>query len=396
MAFDKELAYNLTLDDRDTAPFFVGRDAERQSFADAARRSLQKPQAVFRIFQGPPGCGKTSLAARLEQQRDRGTLFFRPTDANMHSIEALLLSIRSQAVKGSKTHQAVSRTSALATEGVKSSLLDLSAIREQVQEFINYLATNKMRVVLHIDEAHSIPGSYDRTLTALHASGLNPNGPQVPCVVVLTGLGHTKEQLKSIPGLSRLSDKAFFGMGRLSSDECTQSTLMMLDKLGVGGSQAERENSARLVAGLSQGWPQHLNRAQAALCKELIHTSGRLSRVDAAKVKEKSDQMRFEYYAERLDHPPLSSQPRLVRCIVAEMETAEIHTDHPQLRNFCMRVIEKHDPDGASELDKDSMQAIADALAEKGVLSRLNGFWKLAIPSMGDWARQEPPPACRS
>jgi len=306
MVFDKELAYSLTLDDRDTALFFAGREAERRSFADAARRARQKPQAVFRIFQGAPGCGKTSLAARLEQGCGRGVLFFRPTDADMHSIEALLLSIRGQAMKGSKTHQAASKTAALATEGVKSSLLDLSVIREQVQDFIDHLATNKMQVVLHIDEAHSIPGSYDRTLTALHARGLNPNGPNIPCVVLLTGLGHTKERLKSIPGLSRLSDKALFGMGGLSGGECAQSTLMMLDKLGAAGSQSERESAARFVAELSQGWPQHLNRAQAALCEELIHASGRLNAVDSAKVKEKSDRMRFEYYAERLDHPPLS------------------------------------------------------------------------------------------
>ncbi|MCY4255278.1 MAG: AAA family ATPase [Gammaproteobacteria bacterium] len=388
MAFDKELAYNLTLDDRDTAPFFVGREAERRSFADAARRALQKPQAVFRIFQGPPGCGKTSLAARLEQERDKRVLFFRPTDADMHSMEALLLSIRSRAMKGSKTYQAASKTAALAVEGVKSSLLDLSVIREQIQEFIDYLATRKMRVFVHIEEAHARAKSYADTLTALHADGISPNGPEVPCVVLLTGLGHTTEQLKSIPGLSRLSDKAVFEMGGLSGDECAQSTLMMLDRLEVCSSPAEREDAAGFVAELSQGWPQHLNRAQAALCEELIHTGGRLNGVDPAKVKEKSDQMRFEYYAERLDHPPLSGQSRLVKRIVAEMGAAEIRTDHPELRNFCMRVIQKHDPRGESELDKDSIQAIADTLIEKGVLSKLGGLWKLAIPSMGDWALQ--------
>ncbi len=177
-------------------------------------------------------------------------------------------------------------------------------------------------------------------------------------------------------------------MGGLSGEECAQSTLMMLDKLEVCSSPAEREDAAGFVAELSQGWPQHLNRAQAALCEELIHTGGRLNGVDPAKVKEKSDQMRFEYYAERLDHPPLSSQPRLVKRIVAAMGAAEIRTDHPALRNFCMRVIEKHDPRGESELDKDSVQAIADTLVEKGVLGKLNGFWELAIPSMGDCARQ--------
>ena len=83
MPFDRDLATELLKSrDRDTARFFAGRRDEIRAFDDAADEAGQSEQAIFRIYQGAPGCGKTSLAAHLAETRADRLLFvkLRPKD----------------------------------------------------------------------------------------------------------------------------------------------------------------------------------------------------------------------------------------------------------------------------------------------------------------------------
>ena len=66
MRFDHALAQLiLEAGDRDDALFFAGREIETASFEVAVRQARQFGKVEFRIFQGPPGCGKTSFAPHL-------------------------------------------------------------------------------------------------------------------------------------------------------------------------------------------------------------------------------------------------------------------------------------------------------------------------------------------
>ncbi|MYA17577.1 MAG: ATP-binding protein [Gammaproteobacteria bacterium] len=76
MAFNFELARERL--ERRNLPatlYFAGRHDEIRQF-DAALGESERvgKQAVFRIYQGAPGCGKSSLVGRLRQIRSRGVL----------------------------------------------------------------------------------------------------------------------------------------------------------------------------------------------------------------------------------------------------------------------------------------------------------------------------------
>lgn len=76
--FDVELAKDLAAQrDRDVAPFFARRTVEIERFDGAFRELRSQPggQAAFRICQGPPGCGKTSLLHRLKEKFADRALF---------------------------------------------------------------------------------------------------------------------------------------------------------------------------------------------------------------------------------------------------------------------------------------------------------------------------------
>lgn len=94
MAFDRELARDLSdRKDRDTAPFFAGRRDEIQRFDSAINEMVKHDprdrRAVFRIYQGAPGCGKTSLITHLQKTRSDDLLFVEIDESYLVSREAL-------------------------------------------------------------------------------------------------------------------------------------------------------------------------------------------------------------------------------------------------------------------------------------------------------------------
>ena len=111
MGFDSDQARKfIDLGDRDIAPFFAGRVAEIRHF-ESAFNTLgweDKRVAAFRIFQGAPGCGKTSLVEHLRQRHSDDTLFVDIRRVHLASEEALLRQIRQTAISiGSLTGKTI-------------------------------------------------------------------------------------------------------------------------------------------------------------------------------------------------------------------------------------------------------------------------------------------------
>ena len=347
MPFDHELAQQLMRrKDRDTAPFFAGRVDEIRRFDDALR-ALEDfdgldARAVFRIYQGAPGCGKTSLITHLRKVRPTEIgLFVDIQLEDLRSISALTQRVRSEAERQGSA------------KGTK--------------------------IVLHMDEAQVVEASAQPGLLMLHTRGLG-----VPCICVLTGLGHTADRLSSIAGLSRLSSDAVVNMGPMSEDECAESTRMILDACRTHGGDDEKRQAAASVAGLSRGWPQHLHGAQSALCREMLRNQGSLDDVDWDRVRSESDRSRQEYYHRRLFNTVLDMVPDATAQIVSK-----VRQERPQrlfdLEGLCEAEI------GRMGLDRErrfraTPEEFAVALVERGVLAITpEGWYDIAIPSMGEW-----------
>ena len=93
--------------------FFAGRGAEIARFDSALRESSGKRQAVFRIFQGARGCGKTSLAAHLRANRTTDVLFVPVGKGDLKSRDALFArvgeAIDAERSRGGKVAQAAAQ-----------------------------------------------------------------------------------------------------------------------------------------------------------------------------------------------------------------------------------------------------------------------------------------------
>ena len=372
MTFDTELAHRILRQrDRDRTLFFAGRQAEIDSFDNALAEAADSGACVFRIFQGAPGCGKTSLAAHLRTLRDEALFvsLFRKDLLN----EGAVIDCIDDAVRRAQTTKA--NVGEMALKGI-GEWLKLKKARADVDRLLIEHTYRHTSLVLHLDEAQELSQRHAEAVAWLHTGGLN-----MPAVCLFTGLSHTESRIRNLGGMSRLAANAVVDVGRMSRAECAASTHAMLLTLGAFGDVEQVEAAATQVAELSLGWPQHLFRAQQALCRELVRTNGALDTVARETVSRESEQSRFDYYQARLDGCLLGEQPSLTAEVARAVADRRVRT-LTELGDIC-----EH---GIKRMKKTRRKIDADEFAqltlEKGVVTyTANGDLDMAIPSMAAW-----------
>ena len=366
--------------------FFAGREAERRAFAAAARQAHApppdggRPRAVFRIFQGAPGCGKTSFVRRMESER-RDLLFVPADEQHLTDAGTLMHRIAQEALNQRKGANVVS---GLAVAALEASCMKTAA--ETVARDVADRAARVADLVVWVDEAQTVDESCKALATA-HKGGLG-----VPALIVLSGLPTTARQVRAIPGLSRLADAAVVDMGAMADDECAASTRSMLDAFETPSPAAAISETASRIAAMAFGWPQHLKVAQKALTKKLIASGGDLGAVDMGAVERESDAGRAAYCGQRLDNGLPADEPALAVSVIAKIGTGHIDCDLPTMVET---VREAARAVGSQSRSRKTAKAFIDDLVGHGILIRrrsrtdiLLDRWQVAVPSMAAWAEQ--------
>ena len=386
MPFNRELAEDLAFrtGDRDDTRYFCGRAEELESFAATCIEAGRKPQSAFRLYTGAPGCGKTSLLSHI-----------RKTHADVK--ELLFVPARSKYLVSEVSLQEGVLEAALKVQGVKADvrgglstglktvaeMLRAKTFGEAVEEWRRERAIDGLTVVLQVDEAQNLDAESLKVLAELHAYGL----AGVKSVVLAAGLAHAKDVLTG-GGISRTAHNADVDMGLLAREECVASTRMMLDDLGADGTDSERVSAAGRVAEFALGWPQHLFRAQQALCRGLLEAAGVIRDVNMGVVERHSSQARSDYYNDRLrGRQELERSPDVNYRVIVDV-AREQPTRESELHRICKRRIDEdekeHEP-----LVKTNPVAYATALVEKGVVCRTTDGYASPIPSMVMWAQEK-------
>ena len=375
MSFNEILARKV-LDgrDRDRARFFAGRKNEIAAFESALLEASESRQAVFRVFQGAPGCGKTALLEHLMANRSEDVLF----------VGVGVDDLAGRASLDARVHDAFVSAHSSGTRIVATAAADLARRFKSDGALLEARRTHAGReareisVVFYMDEAQDIAPSEGRGLQELHTRGLG-----IPSVLLLAGLGHTAERLAAA-GISRLADNAVVHMGALEERDCVESTLAMLGALRVSGTRDERERLAESAAELSFGWPQHLACTHIAQARELIRTRGDAGLVDLDAVRRETTEARHRYYRRRLDGTVLDTYPEFTAATVTA-----VRRDEPEapghLWDLCDRMLDDAKT-AHPRLGKVSGEEFAAALTERGVLTREHGGpYAPTIPSMEAW-----------
>lgn len=366
-----------TADDRDEAPFFAGRATEIRHFdeavAQARRRGPHNPRSLFRIFQGAPGCGKTSLLTHLQRVRN-DLLFVAVEPADFVNRDAVTTRVLQRVAR-----QASAAGKALSWGlGAVTAMVRAGEAGEELRKALAGREAKHSTLVLHLDEAQRIRPAADG-MVSLHTRGMEGD---VPSVCVFTGLSHTAARIRAAEGMSRLADDAIVNMGRMSDDECRASTLAMLGTVGALG---DRDTAATRTAGLAHGWPQHLAGAHKALCRELLRVDGRLDRVDYARVNRESTEHRHAHYRQRLEGTVLGDDNAFTARVVGAVRRRGA-MNRRALIQLCAEHISAAGFNDAVDIPVTG-EGFERALVERGVLTETpaGGRYEVAIPSMADW-----------
>ena len=387
MAFKEELCADIAKSgDRNYARYFAGRDDEMRAFDAALAESTHQAQSVFRIYQGAPGSGKTSLVRRLGELHggDARLLFVTLRDEDLTSHSGLLSRVVDVALARPANTPLDGNRRALVryAEIAFSSATEMVRIKSAgaaLSEWRRQRALRDLTVVLAYDEAQNIGDDQRRTLAGLHAHGIEG----VQSVLVLSGLSHTIDVLSRDGLVSRPAADAICGMGALDRAESIQSTEMMLADLEAEGTPEQWRSLAEHLAELSSDWPQHLNRAQVALCEELLKSHGDLLAVDHARIERSAAAARHLYYERRLEGSALAWEPDFTHLVITEIDR-EPPRSRGALTALCDALIER---EGVTLRGSDPADEFAQALIRKGVACRTeDGSYTVPIPSMVQWS----------
>lgn len=380
MAFDDDLARKLlACGDRDFAPYFAGRDKEIRSFGDALVEAQGKPQGVFRVFQGAPGCGKTSLARHIRESHASKLALVSIFEDDLGSPDSLIKAINRGVTRGNPLSR-----QALEGAGVLAALLR----RDSAADALAGATANRMlaqtRLALHFDEAQTLAQPQAPTLRWLHTGGLG-----LPCVVVFTGLTHTAERFGSLDGLARPADNAICNMGRLTREECIASTNMMLDATKAEGAFRERLAPVEAVVDESFEWPQHLHCAQQELVRELVKARGALRHVDLGAMRTVISRRRHSYYQGRFHDVVLGYDVEATKRVAYDIAQHRPR-DMRGLVGLCTDALQRE------RLDEDpgfaaTAREFAEAMVAKGIVALTpERQWDIPIPSMATWLAAAP------
>lgn len=307
--------------DRDSAPFFVGREGVLQNinytWQSRMKKWRQGNESVFssatRVVQGAPGAGKTSLGQHLKSIWGREgtkngtpivvTLSTEALNTPLIVFKSICEKIKPDALGKLTTVKTVQRTTGGGLNTFAKAERQHQSTRKERDdppaEWLDLrLALGDHQwtrpVCLLIDEAQTLDHAGLKFLKTMHTGA-----HLLPVFALLLGLGSTRTILIK-GGLSRPESGSVHTLPSLAREETEELCKRYFRAFGIKGSlQLKRTVSIRLHA-WSDGWPSHMHNALKGLSQELLRVKGDLGKVDPEQSLDQARIYRQEYYCDRL------------------------------------------------------------------------------------------------
>ena len=331
--------------DKNSPQFFAGRqelisaiETTVDNLRDDIRRlpiaKVTSNQRTW-LIQGAPGAGKTALqqylSERWEADKD-GPVVVSALLGELAERDKLTANIENSMLpKGEdqlRTERTVSRTAVVqakftasrtTSEPVPRSALNLAELQRLYQKprmhWLRRLlplghrkVTEPWPIVLIIDEIQAMNSEAGEVLHDLHVGVAG-----LPVILLLAGLAWSQERLREA-GISRFNTGKMSHvqtLAPLQPEEAAESVKLMLRAYHVSGK--ETEDIASWIAGMSDGWPQHLRHYMRALAGNLAAKQGNLDKVDRDWIKAEGDLKRQAYYVDRLESSSVGTYKSLLK-----------------------------------------------------------------------------------
>ena len=368
-------------------PYFVGRKRELATFLQALELTAEEGGSCGKdetlLFQGPPGAGKTAL---LEECAVLAAA--RPTHVAMRVQADELGSVHGliQAIDAAVGIRAARRITAdLAERGGRIGPVGLGprlgapgSVATQLRARED--AWKEKVIVLLVDEAQNIPGEGESAEVRAIMSYLHSSARAARILLACFGLGDTQDKLAAV-GVSRLAINRVATLQPLTIAQARESISRVFAACGAHGPVAERARWIDALAGLSQGWPQHMRVVTSEALEALSRYAMDLSQMPLELAIQAGQAAKERYYEQRLSS--VSLWMPVYRRFAVELD----RLDAPYLRQHQIAEIARP---YLQEWDT-KFQDFLDATVHAGVLSREDSRYTIPIPSFANYLQQPDP-----
>jgi len=383
--------------------FFRGRDDEYKIFQNAV---ISLNDGVIgggtMIFQGAPGAGKTALMGECMEAVHRHSTLHAPwVAASIPSgtlrdpesvVEAIINATNLEnerllaGVTDSRSRwlkQALNQGHKLLREiqdrdvSIQDTTASKKAKSASAPGLFRHASSllQNYHIVIFVDEAQNTK-KHELTEDVLDCLHRDTQG--IPLVTAFFGLSDA-EAILSECGLLRLPGGRVKTLGVLSHEETVSSIKSVFTTYNFRGSSKSRKKWVEALAGLSQGWPQHINSVSVAACQIIRDHDGNLDGNLLPQALELGRKLKNEYYVSRLKR--CSEDPSVYQNLALEAgKVPDGALSRSKLRDLI---------DSLLEHPADFDDFLSNAL-HAGVLmesEELPKYYRIPIPSFSDYLR---------
>ncbi len=396
--------------DRGKAAIFVGRKAELVHVQACVNRLLRRQGKgesapgidLTTVIQGAPGAGKSALLARIKEEWPPGgdgpavAVSLDPGALKLPMPDFLkaVVSRAEQAPGFGRILGKYIRSISVSMSGVIN--LEIGAASAQ------FSGKPVAPVILLFDEIQTelafSASAQSREHLIQNLRLLHTGEHGAPMFPVYGGLADSANLLRSA-GLTRLALDSEWTLARFCDQEIDELMIRFADEhlSSAGPSQAIIDHWGKVFHRDSQGWPMHCRNFLIALCEEIRKKDWQPDAVDLDTVRMRAQQLRFMYYAQRMQGN-LDERFVLVSRVLEEMRR-----NAPNKRGQIVEWIAKAHQDSPGEgfgwgslpHGMTAEQAF-DAMLHAGIIQKTGkGKFTCPVPSLASYiaARATLPPS---
>lgn len=375
--------------DREESPIFVGRERETEHVLRQAElvgevhAEGRNTQGATIVITGCPGSGKSAFLG-----------YFARTFAKLELTKTVLIPVQCShqdlTARNSKELQAQLAELAIEKkEGMHKTFqaladdlgqrLKLRNTFERLQQKISEDAGKRTVVCLLVDEIQNVTEASADAIQLLHARSFAP-----PVLPIYAGLDDAVDRLRTVCGISRLSDEARMPMGPLRENASREAAKKLFEKYRVRADEGARAAWTAAIDAEALDFAQHLHVSLKAASSVLTEHEGIARTEDAPEVRRRARAARERFYSSKIEGIVEYHEVAMLD-VVHRATRPNTRVSRRDLTEWAREHMHRRSP-AKTEYSEAEAEALVQRMRHEGILHITEDRrGEVAIPSLYTW-----------
>ena len=375
--------------DREESAIFVGRERETEHVLRQAElvgevhAEGRNTQGATIVITGCPGSGKSAFLghfARTFAKLELSNTVLIPVECshldltarNTEEVQAQLARLAVRREEGlHKTFQALLKDAGQA--------LKLRNTFERLEQKISEEAGKRTVVCLLVDEIQNVTEASAGAVQLLHTRSFAP-----PVLPIYAGLDDAVDRLRTVCGISRLSDEARMPMGPLRENASREAAKKLFEKYRVRADEGARAAWTGAIDAEALDFAQHLHVSLKAASSVLTEHEGAAQAEDAPEVRRRARAARERFYSSKIGGIVEYHEEAMLD-VVHRATRPNTRVSRRGLTEWAREHMHRRSP-AKTEYSEAQAEALVQRMRHEGILHITDDRrGEVAIPSLHTW-----------